>query len=244
MVFRNQINGGKNKMGTSFQYSKNLACEGAILMTLTIIPYVGWVLGIIGVFLLLRGLKELSGYYQDTDIYKNSLTGLKYYIVAIIAAAVAIPAMMIGLASVSLIPDFPGFGAVGFAAGIAITLAAIVIAFIFYILAASNLKKALNTLAQKSGEHSFETAATFLWIGAILTIVFGLGLLLMLVAWIFVVVGFFSMKPPAGTYQPNGYTAQQAQATTTQTARYCPHCGAPVASDATYCAHCGKQLST
>ncbi len=58
-------------MGTSFQYSKNLACEGAILMTLTIIPYVGWVLGIIGVFLLLRGIKELSSYYQDTEIYKD-----------------------------------------------------------------------------------------------------------------------------------------------------------------------------
>jgi uncharacterized membrane protein len=54
--------------------------------------------------------------------------------------------MMIGLASVSLIPSFPGFGAVGFAAGIAITLAAIIIALIFYILAASHLKKALNIL--------------------------------------------------------------------------------------------------
>ena len=84
--------GGKKKMGTSFEYSKTLCGEGSILLILGIVPYVGWVLGIIGVILLLRGLKELANYYQDNEIYQNSLTGVKYYIIALIAVAVAITA--------------------------------------------------------------------------------------------------------------------------------------------------------
>ena len=50
----------------------------------------GWVLGIVGIVLLFRATKELSYYYQDESIYQNAWTGLKYYIVALIAAAVAI----------------------------------------------------------------------------------------------------------------------------------------------------------
>ena len=50
----------------------------------------GWVLGIVGIVLLFRATKELSYYYQDEKIHQNAWTGLKYYIVALIAAAVAI----------------------------------------------------------------------------------------------------------------------------------------------------------
>ena len=76
-------------MGTSFEYGKTLAGEGSILLILGLVPYVGWVLGIIGIILLLRGMKELANYYQDNEIYKNALTGVKFYIIALIAAAVA-----------------------------------------------------------------------------------------------------------------------------------------------------------
>src|SRR5208337_5307940 len=84
-------------MGTSFEYSKTLCGEGSILLLLFVVPYVGWVLSIIGIILLLRGLKELANYYQDKEIYQNSLTGVKYYIIALIAAAVAIAAIVIGV---------------------------------------------------------------------------------------------------------------------------------------------------
>ena len=52
-------------MGTNFEYSKNLAGEGSILLLLGIVPYIGWILGIIGIILLMKGLKELANYYQD-----------------------------------------------------------------------------------------------------------------------------------------------------------------------------------
>jgi uncharacterized membrane protein len=236
-------------MGTSFQYSKILAGEGSILLILSLVPYVGWVLGIIGIILFLKGVKELANYYQDNEIYKNSLTGVKFYIIALIAAAVAIAALMIGIGTATGFKFTSGFTpTVGFGVGLAAFLIGIIVAFIFYVFAASHLRKTFNTLAQKSGEQSFTTAASLLWWGSILTIVF-VGLLLIFIAWIFAVISFFSMKSQQQQQyvsQPPGYTAPSTQPTTQpeQAARYCSNCGAPVASDATYCAHCGKRLTS
>ena len=77
-------------MNVNFEYAKTLAGEGSILLLLSLVPYAGWILGIIGVVLFLKGVRELSNYYQDKEIYQSSWTGVKFYIVAIVAAAVAI----------------------------------------------------------------------------------------------------------------------------------------------------------
>jgi uncharacterized membrane protein len=190
-------------MNVNFEYSKTLAGEGAILLLLSLIPYIGWVLGIVGVVLLIRAMKEFSNYYQDETIYQNALTGVKFYIIAIIAAAVSGVAITLGIWSAT------GFNPVfvltaGFGIGLVAFIGGLVIAFIFYILAASNLKRTFETLAKKSGENSFNTAASLLWIGSILTI-FVIGLLLILIAWIFATIGFFSMKSRQYQQYGNGY---------------------------------------
>jgi uncharacterized membrane protein len=201
----------REKMNVNFEYSKTLAMEGSILLLLSLVPYAGWILGIIGVVLLLRGMKELSNYYQDDKIYQDSLTGVKYYIIAIVAAAVAIASITIGVwsatgftfTSASFVPTL------AFGVGLAAFLGGLVTAFVFYILAASHLRKTFDNLAQKSGEASFTTAGTLLWVGAILTII-AVGLLLILIAWIFATIGFFTMKSRQYQQyqQQNGYSAQ------------------------------------
>jgi uncharacterized membrane protein len=193
-------------MNVSLEYSKTLAGEGSILLLLSLVPYAGWILGIIGVILLLRGMKELSNYYQDEEIYKNSLTGVKYYIIALVAAAVAIAAITIGIASATGFTFTTGFvPTVGFGVGLIAFFAGIIVAFVFYILATLNLRKTFNTLAQKSGETSFATAGTLLWVGAILTIIL-VGLILILIGWIYATVGFFTMKPKQQQpYNPEQY---------------------------------------
>ncbi|HXX88170.1 MAG TPA: DUF996 domain-containing protein [Candidatus Acidoferrum sp.] len=181
-------------MNVNFEYAKTLAGEGSILLLLSLVPYAGWILGIIGIVLLMRGLKELSYYYEDEKIYQDSLTGVKYYIVAIIAAAVAIAAITLGIGSATgftFKPNFAPTAALGI--GIAAFIGGIVIAFIFYILATTHLRKTFNNLAQKSGEASFTTAASLLWWGAIFTIII-VGLLLIFIGWIFATIGFFTMK--------------------------------------------------
>ncbi len=233
-------------MGTSFEYSKTLCGEGSILLILGLVPYVGWVLGIIGVILLMRGIKELAVYYQDEEIYKNALTGVKFYIVALVATAVAVTGIIIGIG------DATGFKfnstftlTAGFGIGLAVFLGALVIAFIFYVLAAMHLKQTLNTLAQKTGEHSFAIASSLLWWGAILTII-GVGLILVFFAWIFAVVGFFTMKSPqrqtdAPQYSYNAPPTAAPTTSATQAARYCSYCGAQIKPDAAFCPNCGKQ---
>jgi uncharacterized membrane protein len=199
------------KMNVNFEYSKTLAIEGSILLLLSLIPYVGWVLGIVGVVLLLRSMKEFSNYYQDEKIYRDAFTGVKYYIVAIVAAAVSIAAIALGVWSAT------GFNAdfvftASFGVGLVTFLAGLVVAFVFYVLAASHLKNTFNTLAQKSGEGSLATAGTLLWIGSILTII-GVGLILIFISWIFATIGFSAMKSRQyQQYTPqNGYATQPTQ---------------------------------
>lgn len=193
-------------MNVNFESSKTTAIEGSILVLLSLIPYVGWVLGIVGIILLLRSMKEFSSYYQDEKIYQDSLTGIKYYVVAIVAGAVAIAAFTVGIWTAT---DFTSEFVLtaGFGIGLAAFIAGLVVAFVFYVLASSHLRRTFNSLAEKSGESSFATAGTLLWIGSILTII-GVGLILIFVAWIFATIGFSTMKSrqyQQYASQPNGY---------------------------------------
>jgi uncharacterized membrane protein len=212
---------------SNFESNKNLAGIGSLLL---IFPFVD----IVGIILLYIGMKGLSDHYKEPSIYQEALWGLIYGIIA--SVAIAAGAILAGVV---------GFFAFGFGAVLTV-FAAIVVVFIFYILAAMHFRKAFSTLALKSGENNFNTAGTLLWWGAILTIIF-VGLILIFIAWIFATIAFFSIKPqpqqpPAA--QQYGYAPPSTPpvAQPTQATRYCPFCGAPVAPDATYCPHCGKQL--
>jgi len=222
---------------SSVESSRTLAGVGSILLILSIVPEAGAVLGIIGAILLLIGIKGLANYYHDNEIYQNALMGVIFLIIAAIVVAVAVVGAFVFI-----------FTLVGFFVGLAVFIAGLVIAFIFYLLSAMRLRTTFSELAQKSGEHNFDTAGTLYWWGAILTIIF-VGLILIFIAWIFATIAFFSMKlqpQQPSVSPPSGYTPPSAppvaQPTQAQAARYCPNCGAPVAQDATFCPHCGKQL--
>ena len=220
---------------SSLESSKNLAGIGAILLLLGFVPGAGIVIGIIGVTLLLTGIKGLATYYQDHEIYQDALTGVIFYIIALIAIGIALISLIFG-------GIFSGLaaGLLGLVIGLLVFIAGLIIAFIFYLLAAIRLRRAFSALAQKTGEHMFETAGFILYLGAILTIIV-VGLALILVAWILVFVAFFSVRVPSQPYAygppPTPTTIPPNQAT-----RYCPNCGAPVAANATFCPNCGKQL--
>jgi uncharacterized membrane protein len=214
---------------SSLDSNKNLAGIGSILL---LFPYVS----IVGIILVYIGLKGLSEYYKDESIYHDALRGFIFLIIAAVAIAVAVPILIFsGAFSVFALGPF------GIGIGIISAILLIVVVFIFYLLAAMNLRKAFNTLAQKSGEHTFETAGTLLFIGAILTIVL-VGFVLIFLAWIIATIAFFSIKVPPQQYsqQPYGYVPPPIQQPT-QTSRFCPNCGAPQDANSTFCSHCGKQ---
>jgi uncharacterized membrane protein len=218
----------ENNRMSGLESNKNLAGIGSILLMFPVVS-------IVGIILLYIGIKGLSEYYKDESIYRNALRGVIYGIIALVAIAVAVPLFVIGgMFSVFTLGPF------GIGLGLISLFLLAVIVFIFYVLAAMQLRKAFNSLAQKTGEHMFETAGTLLFVGAILTILFFIGLILIFIAWIIATISFFSIQ---NSQQPYGYGPATAPASSVaQSTRYCPNCGAPVDQNATFCSHCGKQL--
>jgi uncharacterized membrane protein len=216
---------------SNFESSKMLAGIGAILMFLGFIP----VVGIIGIILVLIGMRGLAEHYRDESISRNVFTGVIFGIIGFIAIAV-------GGFSVGALFSLGFAGIIG---GILGLLVLLVVVFIFFLFMAINFRRALYALADRSGEHLFHTAGTLLFIGAVLTIVFFIGLILIFIAWIIATIGFFSLRAapqPSYTYTPPPPTTPPAAATTTTGTQYCPHCGAPVSQGAAFCSHCGQKI--
>jgi uncharacterized membrane protein len=215
---------------SSMESNKTLGIIGALLLVIGLfIPWGGAVLEIIGIILFLMAIKNFSTLYHDPAMYQNALTGIIYYIIAAIAIGVGLGFLVVaGIGSIFLL----GFG-------IIVAIIALIAAFIFFVLAASRLRRTFNDLAQRTGEQSFHTAGTLLWWGAILTIVFFVGLIIIFIAWIFALIAFLSMKTQAQPYPP---PPPAGPATAAPGTRYCPNCGSPVDANATFCPHCGKPL--
>jgi len=179
----------------SLESNRTLGGIGAILVAVgCIVP----LLSIVGIILLLMALKGLAEYYNENSIFQNALYGIIFYIIGVIVAAAVIVGAFLGGMSTRVSMG----NALVFVSSIILALVAM---FIFYVLGALFFKKSFNVLSIKSGEKMFDTAGFWLFIGAILTIVF-IGLILMLVAWILASVGFFSMKTPAA--QPSSAPTQ------------------------------------
>ncbi len=219
---------------STFESSKLLAAIGAVLTFLGFVP----VLPIIGLILVLIGMKGLAEHYRDESIYKNAFTGVIFGIIGFIVLAVS----SIGFGTLSVFT----FSAASVIGGIIGLILIMIVGFIFFLFMAINFRKALYALADRSGEHLFHTAGTLLFIGAVLTIIL-VGYVLVFIAWILATIAFFSLKSgasaPSYSYTPPP-TAQPPPAAPTATngTQYCPHCGAPVAQGAAFCSHCGKQI--
>ena len=89
---------------SSIESSKTLGIIGTLFLIIgTFIPYGGAVLDIIGIILFLMAIKNFSTIYQDPAMYQNAVTGIIYYIIAAIAAAVAFGSLALGAASIFLL---------------------------------------------------------------------------------------------------------------------------------------------
>lgn len=207
----------------NFDTSKYLGGVGAILLFIGVLvpsqSIYGSVLPLIGLILVIIGLKGLADYYKDTSIFSNFLYGTITGIVGIIVTVVvAFYVVLLSLLQVI----FPGwtFGdwatiqtlsptmptpeqIIPLAGGF---IAVLVILFVFAVIAAFLMNKSLKTLSKKSSVGLFATAGTLLLIGAILTIIL-IGYLLIWIAMILLAIAFFTLKP---------LPPQAATATTTQ----------------------------
>jgi uncharacterized membrane protein len=169
----------------SLESGKNLAGIGSIFLVIPV-PF----LSIVGIILVLIGMKNLSQAYNDESIWRNTLYAVIFGIIGIVASGLTLVSLFFGgiFAGAALgIGDATGI--VGFIAGLIVFL---VVAFIFYLLEAIYIRRAFDSLANKSGVGLFKTGGLLLLIGAILTIVF-VGLFLIFIAWILILVAFFQI---------------------------------------------------
>jgi uncharacterized membrane protein len=127
----------------NFESSKTLSGVGAILVAIgSFVP----VLAIVGIILVLIGLKGLAEAYGEKAVFQNALYGLIFEVAAAAFCFVFIGALLGGLATLRLIAFLAGFGL------------ALIVAFIFSVLAAYFYKKSFDLLSSKSGERLFGTA--------------------------------------------------------------------------------------
>jgi len=197
----------------TLESSKTLGGVGALLVVIGFLGFFGtWyagVLSLIGVILLLVGMKGLSDHYNEGGIFNNALYGFIMTIIGGVAAvATAIVTVLAALATIGVANwtewamkiqqnamDMSTFWSL-VGPIIAGLVAALVILFVFIVVAAIFYRKSLNILAAKSGVKMFETAGLLLLIGAILTIIL-VGFIIIWVAAILVAVAFFSIKTEA-----------------------------------------------
>ncbi|MCL2134400.1 MAG: DUF996 domain-containing protein [Candidatus Bathyarchaeota archaeon] len=236
--------------------SKILAIIGSILICLSFIP----ILGVIGIILVFSGIKGLAEHYRDGDIYRHGFTGAIFGAIYLIFMAInefinenITYVFVTDLINRLLNPNAYMFDIQSVLYNIYF-LPFLLIIFVFNLLMAIYFGKVFQDLAKRSGERLFNVAKTMLLIGAILTIFFFVGLVLIYIAFIIAAIAFALIKTdintsqnnnqqPSSTMQPSSTIPPSSTTPTTPLeAKYCPHCGSPVSSKSVFCSQCGNQI--
>lgn len=204
----------------NLQSSKNLGGIGAILLFVAVLlnlvqPFIGGIVGLIGVIMILVALHGLSDYYRERGIFTNALYGVLIVIIGMVVVTVV--AFTVVLANVydlisiaypgwipgdwaslqGMTPDPNAFTNFDFStlipllAGLAI---AAVILYVAIIVATYFIWRSTKQVSAKSTVGLFGTAGLLLFIGAFLTIIV-IGVFLMWIAALLLAIAFFQLNP-------------------------------------------------
>lgn len=201
----------------TLETSKTLGGVGAILVVVGCLGIFGYaylgLLVLIGAILTVIALKGFSDHYNESGILNNALYGFITGIIGIVVAVAMLVVMVLMTISgldwtdaAAIQQYFMDLNNLWGIIGTAIT--AFVVLFVFFVIAAVFARKSLTLLSAKTGEKIFETAGLLWLIGAVLTIIV-VGLIIIWIAWILIVVGFFSIKTTAA--QPSTAPPQPPQ---------------------------------
>ncbi len=197
----------------NFETSKNLAGIGAILLFAGLLPYANTfaILPLIGLILLLIGLKGLAEYYKEAGIFNNALYGTIVAIVGVVVVAAIAFTALLGLFSV-LVPSWNGdwttlttvlnqvnvntnitFSDIAPYAGL--FLLDYVLLFVFALVFALLYRRTLGQLSNKTGVGLFGATGTVMLVGGVLTIIL-IGYLLIWIAMLLFAIALFQIKQP------------------------------------------------
>jgi uncharacterized membrane protein len=183
-------------------------------MFIGVIPYIKYfgVIELVGLILVMAALYNLASHYREGGIFNNALYGL---IIGIVGGVVSIAAVIITVLTsltdflYALFPEWNGDwttlsgltpnlsnlsldNIAPFLAGIFTVL---IILWVSSIIAAFFVRRSLGTLSVKSGVGLFSTVGLLLLIGAVLIVLFGVGLILMWISALLLAIAFFRIRP-------------------------------------------------
>jgi uncharacterized membrane protein len=195
----------------SFESSKNLSAIGALLLVIGAVLGFIWsfsgILSLIGIILLLIGLKGLANFYKEDGIFNNTLYSILIAIVGcVVGVGVIAVSAVSALANIGIdwanIEDwanvgtdvanvFTDFNFNAIANLLGALLIGLIIIYVIVIVSMFFFRKSMNQLSAKSGVGLFGTAGLLMLIGAVIPVI---GLLIIWIGAILVTVAFFQMK--------------------------------------------------
>ena len=172
---------------------------GAILSLLSVVPYAGALLGLIGLVLIFVAVRHIADETKDHKIFSNYLMN---FILSIVAAVAVILIMIaaFGLSGgfswiTSLqqqnITDFSSFWE-SFGTMVSSCILALFIAWVLLILSAIYLRKSYNSIADHTKVNLFKTTGLVYLIGAV-TLIIAIGAIILFIAKILEIVAYFSL---------------------------------------------------
>lgn len=198
----------------SLEIGKILGGVGALLMFIGVFPYINYfgIIEFVGLVLVMVALYNLASHYKEEGIFNNALYGLITGIVGVVISIVLIIIVVLNSLTdflYALYPDWNGDWTtlsgltpdpsnlsldqiMPFLAGI---FAVFIVLWVFSIISAFFVRRSLRTLSIKSGVGLFSTAGLLLLIGAVLIILFGIGLILIWISALLLAIAFFKIRP-------------------------------------------------
>ncbi len=204
--------------------AKTLGGIGSILQ---LIPFVD----LVGYILVLLAVHEISEELHDKSIFDNMLYAV---IAGIIGVAVGLGAFFFGI--LGSVFTFGITAILGVLSFLVIIWVALIISSIF-------IRRAFDTMATRLNEPNFRTAGLLYFVGALLTIVFFVGLIVIFIALIFQIIAFFSIKDTVAPAQPM-QAGPMAPAQPTIGMKFCPNCGTQMPMSTAFCPKCGTKQPT
>jgi uncharacterized membrane protein len=145
------------------------------------IPYLGWVLPLAGLVLVLLALKKISDETGKPTIFKDFLVSVIFMAIGNILFSLMGGITLLGSLS-------KGFKTIH----LGVALFAFLLSWVVILIGAYFLRMSYNTTAEATGVGTFETAASLIFYGAILTIIL-IGGFVLLAGRIEEIVAFFSL---------------------------------------------------
>ena len=195
----------------TFESSKTLSAVGALLIVIGavagfVISFSG-ILSLIGIILVLIGVKGLANFYKEQGIFNNTLYSIITIVVGCVvgvgviavSAVAALADLGVSLANIEewanigteVSTVFADFDLSAIATLLGALLVGLVILWVAFIISMYFLRKSMNQLSAKSGVGLFGTAGLLVLIGAVIPVI---GLLLIWIGFILATAAFFQMK--------------------------------------------------